>query len=215
MVGRLRSAAKAIELGYAIELDQGRSGRARDWRIVGIPAEVCEIFSKRSDQIAEYLEEMGYTGYRARNIAARHNRPIKRGTGTDQLMPRWIGELEAHGWSIDRLVASLDHARRQCRGLAPPVDRSARSTGWRPSCWTPRASSWPAGRCSTGPGWWPRSPPASTATTPASWTGSSTGSSASELVVPLIGIAGGTATSPTPPPPSSPPNTPSPTPSNG
>jgi conjugative relaxase-like TrwC/TraI family protein len=44
MVGRLRSATTAIKLGYAIEIDHGRSGRARDWRIVGIPAEVCEIF---------------------------------------------------------------------------------------------------------------------------------------------------------------------------
>ena len=123
MVGRLRSAAKAIELGYAIETDQGRSGRARDWRIAGIPAEVCEIFSKRSDQIAEYLGEMGYTGYRARNVAARRNRPVKRGTGTDQLMPRWIAELEAHGWTVERLAASLDRARQQCRGLARAVDR--------------------------------------------------------------------------------------------
>jgi conjugative relaxase-like TrwC/TraI family protein len=121
MVGRLHSAAKAIELGYAIELDQGRSGRARDWRIVGIPVEVCEIFSKRSDQIAEYLEEMGYSSYRARNVAARRNRPVKRGTGTDELMPRWISELEAHGWSVERLVASLEDARRHCRGLARPL----------------------------------------------------------------------------------------------
>ncbi|MGH9005860.1 MAG: MobF family relaxase, partial [Acidimicrobiia bacterium] len=83
MVGRLRSAAKAIELGYAIEVDPGRSGRARDWRIVGIPAGVCAIFCKRSDQVAEYLAESGYTGYRARNVAARHNRPVKRGTGTE------------------------------------------------------------------------------------------------------------------------------------
>jgi conjugative relaxase-like TrwC/TraI family protein len=124
MVGRLRSATTAIKLGYAIEIDHGRSGRARDWRIVGIPAEVCEIFSKRSDQIAEYLEEMGYTSYRARNFAARHNRPVKRGTGTDQLMPRWISELEAYGWTIDRLGAALDHARRQCRGLARPLTES-------------------------------------------------------------------------------------------
>ncbi len=121
MVGRLHSAAKAIELGYAIEIDQGRSGRARTWRIAGIPAEVCEIFSKRSDQIGEYLEEMGYTSYRARNVAARRNRPVKRGTGTDHLMPRWIAELEGHGWTIDRLAASLDQARRQCRGLARPL----------------------------------------------------------------------------------------------
>jgi conjugative relaxase-like TrwC/TraI family protein len=121
MVGRLHSAAKAVELGYAIEPDRGRRGRARDWRIVGIPAEVCEVFSKRSDAIADYLEETGYSSYRARNIAARRHRPVKRGTGTDQLIPRWIAELETHGWTLDRLAASLDQARRECRGLAPPL----------------------------------------------------------------------------------------------
>ena len=118
MVGRLHSAATAIERGYAIEPDRGRSGRARDWRIVGIPTEVCQVFSKRSDQIADYLEEMGYTSYRARNVAARRGRPVKRGIGTDQLMPRWVAELDTHGWTLQRLAASLDHARRQCRGLA-------------------------------------------------------------------------------------------------
>jgi conjugative relaxase-like TrwC/TraI family protein len=121
MVGRLHSAAKAVELGYAIEPDQGRSGHARAWRIAGIPTEVCEIFAKRSDQIADYLDEMAYSSYRARNVAARRNRPVKRGTGTDRLMPRWIGELEAHGWTLDRLVASLDQARRTYRRLARPL----------------------------------------------------------------------------------------------
>jgi conjugative relaxase-like TrwC/TraI family protein len=121
MAGRLRSAARAIELGYAIELDPGESGRARDWRIAGIPAEVCEIFSKRSDQIADYLAEKGYTGYRARNLAARNSRPVKRGTGTDELMPRWVAELEAHGWSVERLAASFDLARQRCLGLARPL----------------------------------------------------------------------------------------------
>jgi conjugative relaxase-like TrwC/TraI family protein len=121
MVGRLHSAAMAVELGYAIEPDRGRSGRARDWRIVGIPVEVCEVFSKRSDAIADYLEEMGYSSYRARNVAARRNRQVKRGTGTDQLTPRWIAELEANGWTLDRLAASLDRARQRCRGLASPL----------------------------------------------------------------------------------------------
>ncbi|MGH9229795.1 MAG: MobF family relaxase [Acidimicrobiales bacterium] len=121
MLGRLHSAAKAIELGYAIEPDSGRSGRARDWRIVGIPAEVCQVFSKRADAITDYLAEMGYSSYRARNVAARRNRPVKRGTGTDQLTPRWIAELETHGWTLDRLAASLERARQQCRGLASPL----------------------------------------------------------------------------------------------
>jgi AAA domain len=36
-------------------------------------------------------------------------------------MPRWVSELEAHGWSVERLAASLDLARQQCVGFARPL----------------------------------------------------------------------------------------------
>jgi len=54
MVGRLHSAARAVELGFTIEPDDGPSGNLRHWRIVGVPDEVCDVFSKRSDEIAAY-----------------------------------------------------------------------------------------------------------------------------------------------------------------
>jgi conjugative relaxase-like TrwC/TraI family protein len=70
MVGRLHAAAKANELGYAItEVETGESGRLRQWSIDGIPVEVCEIFSKRADEISEYLAEKGHTTYAARGVA--------------------------------------------------------------------------------------------------------------------------------------------------
>jgi conjugative relaxase-like TrwC/TraI family protein len=120
MAGRMRSAAKAIEFGYALEWDQGDSGRARDWRIMGIPEGPCDLFSKRSDQIADYVEERGHNSYRARNIAARATRPHKDDTGVDQLMPAWIAELEAAGWTVEGLNASLEDGRRMRRpGSAP------------------------------------------------------------------------------------------------
>ncbi len=81
MVGRLASAARAVELGYAIEPDDGPSGRLRHWRIVGIPREVCDLFSKRADEISEYLAESGYDSPRARAVAARKTRTVKRHTG--------------------------------------------------------------------------------------------------------------------------------------
>jgi hypothetical protein len=34
------------------EPDNGPSGNLRHWRITGVPAEVCDLFSKRSDEIA-------------------------------------------------------------------------------------------------------------------------------------------------------------------
>jgi conjugative relaxase-like TrwC/TraI family protein len=56
------------------------SGRLRHWRIAGITPEACDVLSKRSDQIGEYLSEKGYVGYRAANVAARATREVKRGT---------------------------------------------------------------------------------------------------------------------------------------
>jgi hypothetical protein len=121
MVGRLRSAYVAVKLGYAIEPDPGPSGRLRHWRIKGIPREACDLMSKRSDEIGEYLSEQGYVGYRAANIAARATREVKRHTGVDELMPRWQAELAEIGWPVERLIEALDAARAASTGVAPPL----------------------------------------------------------------------------------------------
>lgn len=117
MVGRLHSAARAVELGFEIEDDGGPSGNLRHWRIVGIPDEVCEVFSKRSDEIAEHLTETGQHGYRARSVAARQTRKAKSGTGVDELMPVWHAELKSAGWPLERLRAHLEEARPRARAL--------------------------------------------------------------------------------------------------
>ena len=97
MIGRLHSAARAVELGFDIEADPGPSGHLRHWRIVGVPDAVCEVFSKRSDDIAEHLARTGQHGYRARGVAARATRSVKRHTGVDELLPTWHQELETVG----------------------------------------------------------------------------------------------------------------------
>jgi conjugative relaxase-like TrwC/TraI family protein len=117
MVGRLHSAARAVELGFEIERDDGPSGRLRHWCIVGIPEAVCEVFSKRADEIAEHLATTGHSSYRARGIAARATRTIKRHTGVDELLPQWQAELAAVGWPIERLATHLAQARRVQPGL--------------------------------------------------------------------------------------------------
>ncbi|HMJ77359.1 MAG TPA: MobF family relaxase [Iamia sp.] len=121
MVGRLHSAARAVELGFTIEPDNGPSGNLRHWRIAGVPDEVCDLFSKRSDEISAYLAETGHDSYRARAVAARESRAAKRDTGVDELMPQWRAELDSIGWSVERLVATLEAARRPDRGLPFPL----------------------------------------------------------------------------------------------
>ncbi len=122
MVGRLHSAARAVELGFTIEPDNGPSGNLRHWRIVGVPAEVCDLFSKRSDEISAYLAETGHDSYRARAVAARESRAPKRDTGVDELMPQWRAELDSIGWSVDRLLETLDAARLP--GIGTPFGMS-------------------------------------------------------------------------------------------
>jgi conjugative relaxase-like TrwC/TraI family protein len=121
MVGRLHSAARAVELGFDIAPDDGPSGRLRHWRIVGIPDEACELFSKRSDEISEHLAATGHRSYRARGVAARHTRSLKRHTGADELLPGWHAELDGAGWPVGRLAAHLTTAQERARGLPFPL----------------------------------------------------------------------------------------------
>jgi conjugative relaxase-like TrwC/TraI family protein len=121
MVGRLHSARRAVELGFDIEPDPGPSGHLRHWRIVGVPDAVCELFSKRSDDIAEHLARTGHTGYRARGVAARATRSVKRHTGVDELIPTWHQELDALGWPMERLSEHLAQSEIRTRVLRFPL----------------------------------------------------------------------------------------------
>ena len=118
IVGRAAAARTAVELGYAIAPDHGPSGRLGHWRIVGIPDEVLEIHSKRTAEISEAVEARGYSSYRARNIAARNNREVKRHTPVGELMPHWHQELAEVGWTVPELVASVARAGQEAV-LAP------------------------------------------------------------------------------------------------
>jgi conjugative relaxase-like TrwC/TraI family protein len=121
MVGRLHSAWRAVELGFEIAADDGPSGHLRHWRIAGVPDAICEVFSKRSDEIAEHLVETGYSSYRARGIAARASRAVKRHTGVDELLPHWRAEAAAAGWTVDRLAEHLAMAQAPERALPFPM----------------------------------------------------------------------------------------------
>lgn len=112
MAGRVASAAKAVELGYAITADAGPSGRLDHWQIDGIPDVVLEAFSKRSADIDAAVEAGGLDSPAARAVAARATRSAKTLDDPDSLMARWLGELEAVGWPMRRLQQRLDHVSR-------------------------------------------------------------------------------------------------------
>ena len=58
------------------------------------------MFSKRSAQIDRAEIDAGFTGHRARSVAARATRSVKRHTSLEpELLPRWHAELDELGLS--------------------------------------------------------------------------------------------------------------------
>src|SRR5581483_5621492 len=112
-----------VELGYAIEADDGPSGRLGHWRIRGIPDEVLDVHSKRSAEIDAAVAVRGKGGYQARNDAARDTRAAKRHTPVGDLMPRWSSELTEIGWDLPRLNRSVEAAAHKAV-LPRPVSRA-------------------------------------------------------------------------------------------
>jgi conjugative relaxase-like TrwC/TraI family protein len=123
MVGRLASAAVAVELGYGIVPDAGPSGKLDHWRIAGIPDEVIEAFSKRSADIGDAVADAGFDSPLARAVAARATRERKRDETLGDLTDRWVNELEAAGWTPAALARAVDRERATPLRELPAAER--------------------------------------------------------------------------------------------
>jgi hypothetical protein len=145
---------EAVHLGYAIEADDGPTGRLRHWAISGVPAEALAVHSKRAAEITAEMDRLGYSSYVAKH-RGRDTRARKRHEPVGTLMPRWHAELESLGWPVAELSRSVEQASARSRRPQPlPASNSA----WWPRCWPPTAH-WPSARSSTaGTSSWP-SPP--------------------------------------------------------
>ena len=118
VVGRMASARVTVELGYAIERDDGPSGRLGHWAIAGVPEVVMEAHSKRAAEIGAEMDRTGHSSYRARGIAARATRAPKRHQPVGDLLPRWVAELDEVGWSVEALAQAID---REALARRPPT----------------------------------------------------------------------------------------------
>ena len=107
-VGRMAAAAKAVELGYGIEPDPGRSGRLGGWAISGIPKEAWEVHAKRSAQIEAAVGP--HASYRSRSVAARATRDRKTHERVEDLVPSWREELARAGYPALELAAEVERA---------------------------------------------------------------------------------------------------------
>jgi conjugative relaxase-like TrwC/TraI family protein len=119
--GRLCSARVALELGYGIVADDGPSGRLGHWAVAGIPDAAMRLHSKRAEDIAGELVDVGFDSYRSKGHAARNSRKSKRHQPVDDLMARWTAELAGIGITIgdmERCVAE-EAGRRIGTDLTP------------------------------------------------------------------------------------------------
>ena len=105
-VGRMAAAAKAVELGYGIEPDPGRSGRLGGWAISGIPKEAWEVHANRSAEIEAAVGPDA--SYRSRSVAARATRDRKSHERVEDLVPRWRDELARAGYPAPELAAEVE-----------------------------------------------------------------------------------------------------------
>jgi len=121
MVGRVASAQRAVELGFAIVADPGPSGRLGHWAIAGVPEAVMDAHSKRAAEIDAEMARTGHDSYRARNVAARTTRDPKRHTPVGELLPRWAAEMSEVGWSPERVAASVAHEAAAYRRPHPQL----------------------------------------------------------------------------------------------
>ena len=110
MVGRVASAATAVQLGYGIEADCGPSGKLGHWKVCGIPDAALAVHSKRSVEISDAVAEKGFSTYQARRVAARETRKQKRHSSVEELVPRWRAELTTAGFPPEQLVADIEQA---------------------------------------------------------------------------------------------------------
>jgi conjugative relaxase-like TrwC/TraI family protein len=109
--GRMQSARVAVELGYGIVADSGRSGRLGHWAIAGIPDEAMAIHSKRSQQIDDAISGPDGGSYRARAIAARTTRIAKRHEPVENLVTRWHDELLENGLHPNKIQERITAGR--------------------------------------------------------------------------------------------------------
>lgn len=81
------------------------------------------MHSKRAAEIDAAVRARGESSYRARSIAARDTRGVKRHTPVGELMPRWHQELAEVGWSAPELVAAVELAVREVELPGPLGER--------------------------------------------------------------------------------------------
>lgn len=87
-----------LALGLMVELGLKVEEEGHGFRIVGVPKEVCDVFSKRRAEVLDYLDEHGLSGPQAASIAAVKTRSAKEHIPREELFAEWQRIGRTLGW---------------------------------------------------------------------------------------------------------------------
>jgi len=94
---RAELAAQMQQMGLHVEKD-------RDYfRISGSSQELESLYSKRSEEIKQAIEEKGVSGAKAAEIAALHTRTKKESLSRQELFETWRIEAQEHNFSFENM----------------------------------------------------------------------------------------------------------------
>lgn len=100
-VYRAELASRMQQFGFDIERD------GKSFRLPAIPDALCQVFSKRRQQISERLDALGYQSAKAADIAALSTRQSKHHADREMLRDTWQREAEEAGYPPETLQAML------------------------------------------------------------------------------------------------------------
>ena len=91
-----------LALGLRLELGLTLEAEGQSFRIVGVPKEVCDFFSKRHAEVQEYMKVHGLEGPVAANLAALETRPKKQHVALEELFENWHRIGNSLGWGPEQ-----------------------------------------------------------------------------------------------------------------
>ena len=129
-----------LALGLTLELGLQVEEEGHGFRIVGVPKEVCDVFSKRRAEILEYMEENHLSGAAAASLAAVTTRAAKQHIPQEELFAEWHRIGRAMGWGpeeaakLSREKKVRDLTSKYAHFLKPDAEsepQGKRSSGFR------------------------------------------------------------------------------------
>lgn len=92
------------QLGYEITTDE----KTGVFQIKGVSQEAIDTFSKRRQKIEEHLNEQGYSGQKAAEVATLHTRDNKVRSDRSSLLGRWEKEAALIGFDSQNLIKQAE-----------------------------------------------------------------------------------------------------------